>query len=105
MVIVSVQLVGRHVPHFLEGIEHVAVQHLGAVGLVESLDIGVLGGLARLDVIEGDALSPHVRLADSAAWSGQCHWPHTPCAGSCRAQSSGLAQLDLPLLGLEHQIR
>ena len=56
VVVVSVQPVGRHVPHFLEGVEHVAVQYLGAVGLVEAFDIGVLGGLAWLDVIEGDAL-------------------------------------------------
>ena len=56
VVVVSVQPVGGHVPDLLQRIEHVAVQHLGAVGLVEALDIGVLGGFARLDVIEGDAL-------------------------------------------------
>lgn len=56
VVVVSVQPVGRHVPHFLEGVEHVAVQHLSAVGLGEAFDIGVMGGLAWLDVIEGDAL-------------------------------------------------
>ena len=54
MVVVAVQPVGRHVTHFLRGLEDVAVEHLGAVGLVESFDIGVLRRLSRLDVIEGD---------------------------------------------------
>lgn len=50
MVVVSVQPVGRHVTHFLQAVEHVAVEHFGAVGLVESFDIGVLRRLAGLDV-------------------------------------------------------
>jgi len=60
MVVVAVQPVGRHVTHFLQAVEDVAVEHLGSIGLVESFDIGVLRGLAGLDVIEGDtlALSP-----------------------------------------------
>ena len=41
MVVVAVQPIGRHVTHFLQRLEDVAVQHLGAVGLVESFDIGV----------------------------------------------------------------
>ena len=57
MVVVAVQPVGRHVSNLLQGIEHVAVQHLSAVGLVESLDIGVLCWLARLDVLQGDAFA------------------------------------------------
>lgn len=45
VVVVSVQPVGRHVTHFLQAAEDVAVEHLGWVGLVESFDIGVLRGL------------------------------------------------------------
>lgn len=56
VVVVAVQPIGRHVAHFLQVVEHVAVEHLGAVGFVESFDIGVLRGLARLDVLQGDAL-------------------------------------------------
>jgi hypothetical protein len=57
VVVVAVQPVGRHVTHFLQAVEHVAVEHLGAVGLVESFDIGVLRGLAGLDVLQGDSLA------------------------------------------------
>lgn len=46
MVVVAVQPIGRHVTHFLHAVEDVAVEHLGAVGLVESFDKGVLCGLA-----------------------------------------------------------
>ena len=56
MVFVSVQPVGRHVTHFLHAAEGIAIEHLGAVGLVESFDIGILRRLAGPDVIEGDAL-------------------------------------------------
>ena len=56
VVVVSVQPIGRHVSDLLQGIEHVAVQHLGAVSLVEAFHIGVLGGFAGLDVVEGNAL-------------------------------------------------
>ncbi len=48
MVVVAVQPVGRHVTHFLQAVEDVAVEHLGSIGLVESFDIGVLRGLAGL---------------------------------------------------------
>lgn len=54
--VVTMQPVGRHVPDLLEGIKDIAVQHFGAVRLVESFDIGILGWLSRLDVIEGNAL-------------------------------------------------
>ena len=56
VVVVSVQPVGGHLPNFLQRLEEVAVQNLGAVGLVESLDICVSCGLNWLDVIEGNAL-------------------------------------------------
>ena len=49
VVVVAVQPIGRHVTHFLQAVEDVAVEHLGAVGLVESFYIGVLRGFARLD--------------------------------------------------------
>ncbi len=52
--IVAGQPIGRHVTHFLQAIEDVAVEHIGEVGLVESLDLGALGGLARLSVLQGD---------------------------------------------------
>jgi len=57
VVVVAVQPVGRHVTHLLQVVEHVAVEDFGAVGLVESLDIGVLRRFARLDVLQGDALA------------------------------------------------
>lgn len=44
MVVISMQPIGRHLSHFLQAVEEMAIQHLGAVGLVESLDIGVLRG-------------------------------------------------------------
>ena len=56
VVVVSVQPVGGHVSDLLQRIEHVAVQHLGSVGLVEAFVIGVLGGFAGLDAVEGNAL-------------------------------------------------
>jgi len=56
MVVVAVQPVGCHFTHLLQAVEDVAIEHLGAVGLVEAFDIGVLRGLTRLDVVEGDAL-------------------------------------------------
>jgi hypothetical protein len=56
VVVVSMEPISRHLAHFLQGLEDPAVQYLGSVGLVESLDIGVLRGLARLNVIEGNAL-------------------------------------------------
>lgn len=46
MVVVSVQPIGRHFAHLLQAVEHIAIEYLGVVGLVEFLDIGVLRGLA-----------------------------------------------------------
>ena len=48
MVVVAVQPVGCHVTHLLQAVEHVTVEHLGSVGLVESLDISILSGPSRL---------------------------------------------------------
>lgn len=48
---------GRHgsdVSDLLQAIGHAAVQQLGAVGLVEVFDRSLLGGLAGLDVVEGN---------------------------------------------------
>jgi hypothetical protein len=56
VVVVSVQPISGHVSDLLQGIEYVAVQHLGAVSLVEAFHMGVLGGFAGLDVVEGNAL-------------------------------------------------
>ena len=50
MVVVALKPIGSHGPHLGQRIEDVAVQHLGAAGLVEALDIGVLGWLAGVDV-------------------------------------------------------
>lgn len=36
--------------------EHEAIQHFCAEGVVEAFDVGVLGGLAGLDVNQGDAV-------------------------------------------------
>lgn len=56
LVVVPTQPISGHVPDLLQVVEHKAVQHFGAVRSVESLDIGVLCGFLRLDVIEGNAL-------------------------------------------------
>lgn len=52
--VVAVPPVFGHAPHLVEVGEDVAVEYLGAVGLVEAFDVGVLGRLARLDVDELD---------------------------------------------------
>jgi len=49
-VVVALKPIGGHGSHLGQRVEDVAVQHLGAVGLVEALDIGVLGWLAGSDV-------------------------------------------------------
>ena len=56
MVVVAMQPVLRHVPDLLQGIKDIAVQHLSAIGAIESFDISILCWLAWLDVIEGNAL-------------------------------------------------
>lgn len=57
LIVVAMQPVcRRHVPDFLQGVKDIAVQHFGAIRPVESLVIGVLCWLARLNVIEGNAL-------------------------------------------------
>ena len=61
--VIPVEPVLSHLPDLLQGLEHVAVQHLGAVGLVESLDIGVLRGVSWLDVIDADS-----EVTDGSGW-------------------------------------
>ena len=48
------QAVLDHLPDFVQRIKNVAVQYFGSLSLVESLDIGVLRGLARLNMLEGN---------------------------------------------------
>ncbi len=33
-------------------LEEMRIEHLGAIGAIEALDVGILIGLARLDVVE-----------------------------------------------------
>lgn len=56
VVVVAVQQFLGYLPDLMQLIENVAVQHLGLVGLVESIDIGVLRRLSGFNVVEG-----HVR--------------------------------------------
>lgn len=42
--------------HVVEAREQVAVEHFLAEGAVEAFDVGVLVGLARLDVLDGHAV-------------------------------------------------
>jgi len=57
MVVVSVQPICQHFAYLLQAVEDIAIEYLGALGLVESLDIGVLRGFALLNVIECNALA------------------------------------------------
>lgn len=68
---VAVQPVDCHVTHLLQVVEHVTVKDFGAVGLAASLDIGVLRGLARLDVLQADALalSPQGQCVGDEIWA------------------------------------
>ena len=52
MVVIVIHKLLRYRPHFIEVVEQVSVQHRFAVGFVETLDIGVLGGFPRLYVLE-----------------------------------------------------
>lgn len=70
MMVVAVQPVGRHIAHFLQRLEQVAVQHLAAVGLVESFDIGVLRRLARLMSLRAMPLDCSHLVSASAMNSG-----------------------------------
>jgi hypothetical protein len=56
-VVVAGEPIGRHVTHFLRAVEDVEVEHLGEVGFVESLDIGMLSGFAMLEVLQGAPLA------------------------------------------------
>ena len=48
--VVAVSPVLGHAAHFVERGEDITIQHLGSEGAVEAFDVGVLSGLARLDV-------------------------------------------------------
>ena len=39
----------RDEPHFRQGFKDIHIEHLIAIGAVESFDIGILRGLSRLD--------------------------------------------------------
>lgn len=43
-------------PHFGETAEEVGVEHFAAQAAIEALDVGVLGRLAGLDVMQDDAV-------------------------------------------------
>ena len=43
-------------PEFGDRFEEMGVQHFGAIAAIEALDVRVLIGLARLDVVRGDAV-------------------------------------------------
>ena len=44
----------RDGPHFRQGIKDIHIEHLIAIGAVESFDIGILSRLARLDKFQVD---------------------------------------------------
>jgi hypothetical protein len=60
LMVVAVAPVLGHAAHLVQAGEDVAVQHLGAEGAIEALNVGILGRLAGLDVQQLDAvlLSP-----------------------------------------------
>ena len=44
----------RHCTHFRQGFKEVRVEDLGPIAAIEALDVGVLIGLTRLDVVDRD---------------------------------------------------
>jgi len=56
LVVVAVPPVFGHAADLIEILEDTAVEDFGPEGLIESLDVGVLGRLARLDMDERDAV-------------------------------------------------
>lgn len=56
--VVSDEPVSGHAADLVEGFEHVAVEHLVAVGAIEAFDVGVLVWLAGLDEEQPDAMLP-----------------------------------------------
>jgi len=53
--VVLMQPLLRQRPDFPQAVEHVAVEHCREVSPIESLNVGVLGWLAPLDELQGDA--------------------------------------------------
>ena len=56
VVVVALAPVFGHAANFIERHEDVAVEDFGAERAVETFDVGVLSGFARLDVDEFDAI-------------------------------------------------
>lgn len=56
LVVVAVPPVFGHAADLIEILEDIAVEDFGPEGSIESLDVGVLGRLARLDMDERDAV-------------------------------------------------
>lgn len=56
LVVVAVPPVFGHAADLIEILEDITVEDFGPEGLIESLDVGVLGRLARLDMDERDAV-------------------------------------------------
>jgi len=57
VVVVAMPPVFGHSANVVEGLEDVAVEDFGPEGSIESLDVGVLGRFARLDVDERNAVT------------------------------------------------
>ena len=56
-----------HATHLAQGFEHVAIEHLLAIGSIEAFDVAVLHGLARLDKTQFNSMAtrpPGQGLAD-----------------------------------------
>jgi hypothetical protein len=108
--------------HLFHRSEQVGVQHLGAVCPVEPLDIGVLVGLARFDVVQRDALArgtfdevvaAHLRPPFSPETMLRIHFMQQsfalsdsameealhdmPCSARLRPGSLGRAELRIPV--------
>jgi len=55
LMFVALAPVPDHAAHLVHAGKGVTIQDLGVEGAVEALEVGVLGGLARLDVQQFDA--------------------------------------------------
>ncbi|WCE05185.1 hypothetical protein [Pseudoxanthomonas sp. JBR18] len=94
LVVISVSLVVNHAADFMQAGEDIRVQHVGAVGAVEVFDIGILGGIPRLDVQQLDALvlGPlFPRRTDelrAVVPRGQAAWPSRSRLGTPRSSTS-----------------
>lgn len=90
IVVSAVQPVGDLVANFLPVVEHVAVQYLSVVGLVNSLDTCLLCSFARLDVLQVDALAVSTRgpcvgdeLRAVVQADRQCRYDHLHLVAVC----------------------